>query len=96
MREGLNVLGVLDSLRAGSNRPNVPFILLHGTAFDPAQTTFRTVAQLREQMRASERLYESVVRATPHGEYRSTSDAGDVSIPFASVDAVAQSRERRD
>ena len=40
VREGLNFLDVLQDLRAGGARPDVPLILLNGTAIDPAQAQF--------------------------------------------------------
>ena len=65
VREGLNFLDVLEDLRAGAPRPDVPLILLNGTAIDPAQAQFRSEAQLQEQISASRRLYESVVDSAP-------------------------------
>jgi Alpha/beta hydrolase family len=70
VREGLNFLDVLEGLRAGGIRPDVPLILLNGMAIDPAQAPFRSEAQLQEQITASRQLYESVVDAAPEGEYR--------------------------
>ena len=89
MREGLNFLDVLSDLRGGGNRPDVPLILLNGTAIDPSQTQFRSEAQLQEQISASRRLYESVVAAAPKGEYRAIVEASHSNIPMVSPDAVA-------
>jgi pimeloyl-ACP methyl ester carboxylesterase len=89
VREGLNFLDVLEDLRAGGIRPDVPLILLNGTAIDPAQAQFRSETQLQEQIDASRRLYESVVEAAPQGEYRAVPVATHSSIPLVSPDAVA-------
>jgi pimeloyl-ACP methyl ester carboxylesterase len=89
VREGLNFLDVLEDLRAGGPRPDVPLILLHGTAIDPTQAQSRSEGQLQEQISASRRLYESVVKAAPHGEYRPISEASHSNIPLVSPDAVA-------
>lgn len=89
VREGLNFLDVLNDLREGGSRPDVPLILLHGTAIDPSQAAFRSETQLREQISAGRRLYESVVAAAPQGEYRAISEASHSNIPMVSPDAVA-------
>ncbi len=89
VREGLNVLEVLQDVRAGGTRPGVPLILLNGTAIDPAQAQFRAEAQLHEQISSSRRLYESVVDAAPEGEYRAIPEASHSSIPMVSPDAIA-------
>lgn len=90
VQEGLNFLDVLEDLRAGGSRPDVPLILLNGTAIDPAQTQFRSEAQLQEQIGASRRLYESVVHAAPKGEYRGIPEASHSNIPMVSPDAIAE------
>lgn len=90
VREGLNFLDVLDDLRAGGIRPDVPLILLSGTAIDPAQGQFRSKAQLQEQLSAGRRLYESVVDSASEGEYRAIPEASHSSIPLVSPDAVAE------
>jgi pimeloyl-ACP methyl ester carboxylesterase len=89
VREGLNFLDVLEDLRAGGARPDVPLILLNGTAIDPAQAQFRAEPQLDEQISASRRLYQSVVYTAPEGEYRALPEASHSSIPMVSPDAVA-------
>jgi pimeloyl-ACP methyl ester carboxylesterase len=89
VREGLNFLDVIEDLRAGGGRPDVPIILLNGTAIDPSQTLFRSEAQLQEQISASRQLYASVVDAAPEGEYRAVPEASHSSIPMVSPDAVA-------
>lgn len=89
VREGLNFLDVLEDLRAGGSRPDVPLILLNGTAIDPSQAQFRSEQQLQEQIRASRRLYESVVGAAPGGEYREVPEASHSTIPMAAPEAVA-------
>ena len=66
----LNFLEVLEDLRAGGSRPDVPLILLNGTAIDPSQARFRSKERLQAQINASRRLYASVVDAAPEGEYR--------------------------
>jgi pimeloyl-ACP methyl ester carboxylesterase len=89
VREGLNFLDVLDDLRAGGSRPDVPLIILNGTAIDPSQAQFRSEAQLRQQISDSRRLYESVVAAAPQGEYRAVPEASHSNIPMVSPAAVA-------
>ena len=89
MQEGLNFLDVLEELRAGGRRPDVPLILLNGTAIDPSQTQFRSEEQLQAQISASRGLYAAVVDAAPDGEYRDTPEATHSSIPMANTDAVA-------
>jgi pimeloyl-ACP methyl ester carboxylesterase len=90
VREGLNFLDVLEDLRAGGSRPDVPLILLNGTAIDPSQTLFRSEAQLQRQVNASRRLYASVVDVAPEGEYRAIPEASHSTIPMVSPDAVAE------
>ena len=94
VREGLNFLDVLEDLRAGGSRPDVPLILLNGTAIDPAQAQFRSEAQLQEQISASRRLYESVVDAAPEGEYRAIPEASHSSIPVPIAFALPSPRCR--
>ena len=89
VREGLNFLDVLEELRAGGNRPDVPLILLHGTAIDPSQAQFRSEVQLQAQIDAGRRLYESVVDAALNGEYREVPEASHATIPMMAPDAVA-------
>jgi pimeloyl-ACP methyl ester carboxylesterase len=89
MQEGLNFMDVLEDLRAGGSRPDVPLILLNGTAIDPSQTQFRSKEQLQAQINASGRLYASVVDAAPEGEYRDIPEATHASIPLTSPAAVA-------
>lgn len=89
MQEGLNFMDVLEDLRAGGSRPDVPLILLNGTAIDPSQTQFRSKEQLQAQINASRRLYASVVDAAPEGEYRDIPQATHSSIPLTSPATVA-------
>lgn len=89
MQEGLNFMDVLEDLRAGGSRPDVPLILLKGTAIDPSQTQFRSKEQFQAQINASRRLYTSVVDAAPEGEYRDIPEATHASIPLTSPAAVA-------
>jgi len=89
VREGLNFLEVLDDLRAGGGRPDVPFILLNGTAIDPSQVQFSTKELLQSQIDASRRLYEAVVAAASDGEYRAIPEASHSSIPMISPEAVS-------
>ena len=89
MREGVNFLEVLEDLRAGGSRPDVPLILLNGTAIDPSQAQFRSQDQLQAQINASRRLYASVVDAAPDGEYRDLPEATHATIPLTSPAAVA-------
>jgi pimeloyl-ACP methyl ester carboxylesterase len=93
VREGLNFLDVLEDLRTGGSRPDVPLILLNGTAIDPSQAQFRSEAQLQEQISASRRLYTSVVAAAPEGEYRAIPEASHSTIPMVSPDAIAEAVE---
>jgi hypothetical protein len=89
VREGLNFLEVLEDLRAGGTRPDVPLILLNGTAIDPAQAQFQSAPQLEAQLNASRRLYKAIVDAAPHGEYRAVPEASHSNFPMVSPDAVA-------
>jgi pimeloyl-ACP methyl ester carboxylesterase len=89
VREGLNFLDVLGDLRTGGSRPDVPLILLQGTAIDPSQAQLRSEVQLQAQIDASRRLYESVVDAAPEGEYREVPGASHAAIPMVAPDAVA-------
>lgn len=88
-QEGTNVLALFDELRAGGDRPDVPMIILSGTAIDPAQTMLAAEAQLREQIVGSEKLYAAIVAKSPRAEHRSLDDASHPTIPMARPDAVA-------
>jgi pimeloyl-ACP methyl ester carboxylesterase len=88
-REGTNVIALFDELRSGGPRPDVPLIILSGTAIDRAQTLFASDDQLREQINGSQRLYDAMVR-TAGGEHRIVNDASHTTIPMARPDAVAQ------
>jgi pimeloyl-ACP methyl ester carboxylesterase len=88
-REGGRILADLADLRAGGPRPDVPLIILSGTAVDPAQTMFQSEEVIREQIRGSERLYADIAAAAPRGEHRSLPDASHVTLPMARPDAVA-------
>lgn len=89
-REGLNVLAVLDELRAGGPRPDVPLIVLSGTEPDPGQMVFAPEDVLREQIAASEPLFAAIAAAAPHGEHRSLAGASHVDIPMTRPAAVAE------
>jgi pimeloyl-ACP methyl ester carboxylesterase len=88
-REGTNVLALFEELRSGGPRPNVPLIILSGTAIDRAQTLFASETQLREQIDGSQRLYHAMI-ATAGGEHRILDDASHPTIPMTRPDAVAQ------
>jgi pimeloyl-ACP methyl ester carboxylesterase len=88
-REGLNLVDVFDELRAGGARPDVPMIILSGTAVDVQQTMFLPAALVREQIAGSERLFDALAAATPRGEHRTLEDASHITIPMSRPDAVA-------
>jgi pimeloyl-ACP methyl ester carboxylesterase len=88
-REGTNVLSLFDELRSGGPRPDVPLIILSGTAIDRAQTLFASESQLREQIDGSQRLYHAMI-ATAGGEHRILDGASHPTIPMTRPDAVAQ------
>jgi hypothetical protein len=85
----VNVQALLDELRAGGPVPDVPLIVLSGTAIGAEQTMFQSEDNLREQIAGSQRLFEAIAAATPHGEYRVLADASHVTIPMVRSDAVA-------
>ncbi len=87
--EGTNVLALLDELRAGGDRPDVPMIVLSATGVDSGQLMFASEADLREQIAGSTRLYADLAAAAPQGEHRSLSDASHASLPLVRPDAVA-------
>jgi pimeloyl-ACP methyl ester carboxylesterase len=87
--EGVNVQALLDELRAGGPVPDVPLIVLSGTAIGAEQTVFQSEENLREQVAGSQRLFEAIAAATPHGEHRVLTDASHVTIPMVRSDAVA-------
>jgi pimeloyl-ACP methyl ester carboxylesterase len=89
LHEGLNVLAVLEDLRRGGPRPNVPVTILSATGIDAQQLMFATEDQLREQIRASERLYAALAESTPQGEHKTLADASHATMPMARPDAVA-------
>ncbi|MEU3622791.1 hypothetical protein BS329_09700 [Amycolatopsis coloradensis] len=89
VREGANVQALFDELRAGSPLPDVPLIVLSGTAIGAEQTMFQSEDNLREQIAGSQRLFEAITSATPHGEHRVLSDASHITIPMVRPDAVA-------
>jgi pimeloyl-ACP methyl ester carboxylesterase len=74
IREGLNVQALLDELGAGGPVPDVPLIVLSGTAIGAEQTVFQS---------------EEIAAATPHGEHRILADASHITIPMVRSDAVA-------
>ncbi|OJY62767.1 MAG: hypothetical protein BGP09_16955 [Rhizobium sp. 60-20] len=89
LREGSNVLAILDDLRAGGARPDVPLIVLSGTDIDAAQKLFASEGQLREQIAASGKLFASIAAKAPCGEHRSLPGTTHISIPMVRPDAVA-------
>ena len=89
IKEGLNVLTIMDELRAGGPLPDVPVVVLSGTAIGPEQTAFHSEANLREQIAGSQRLFDAVAASAARGEHRSLPDASHVSIPMTRPDAVA-------
>lgn len=101
--EGVNVQAILDELRAGGPMSDVPLIVLSGTAIGAEQTIFQSEEHLREQIAGSQRLFEAIAAATPHGEHRVLTDASHITIPMVRSDAVAEAardllsriRERR-
>jgi pimeloyl-ACP methyl ester carboxylesterase len=90
IREGLNVLSVMDELRAGGPLPDVPLIVLSGTAIGPEQTVFQTEDNLRAQIAGSQRLFDAIAASVSEGEHRSLPDASHVSLPMARPDAIAE------
>jgi pimeloyl-ACP methyl ester carboxylesterase len=89
IKEGLNVLAIMDELGVGGPLPDVPVIVLSGTAIGPEQTAFQSEDNLREQIAASQRLFDAVAARAAHGEHRSLPDASHVSLPMTRPDAVA-------
>ncbi|NIH88334.1 alpha/beta fold hydrolase [Amycolatopsis granulosa] len=89
VREGANVLALLDELRAGGPVPDVPVIVLSATAVGAEQMIFQSEDNLREQVAGSQRLFEAITAATPHGEHRVLADASHITIPMVRADAVA-------
>ena len=89
LHEGLNVLAVLEDLRRGGPRPNVPVTILSATGIDAQQLMFATEDQLRDQIRASERLYAALAESAPQGEHKTLADASHATMPMARPDAVA-------
>ena len=94
LREGLNVLAVLDDLRGGGQRPSVPTIILSATGIDTQQLMFATEDQLREQLQGSEALYEAITTAQPDCEHVTIADASHASLPMARADAVSDAVRR--
>jgi pimeloyl-ACP methyl ester carboxylesterase len=88
-REGLNVLAVLEDLRRGGPRPNVPIAILSADGIDAQQLMFATEDQLRDQIRASERLYDALAAAAPQGKHQTLADASHATMPMTRPDAVA-------
>lgn len=89
LREGLNVLAILDDLRGGTLRPDVPVTILSATGTDTQQLMFATEDQLREQIQGSERLYDAIAAALPQGEHLTVTDASHITLPMARPDAVS-------
>ncbi len=90
IKEGLNVLSVMDELRAGGPLPDVPLIVLSGTAIGPEQTVFQTEDNLRQQIAGSQRLFDAIAASVSDGQHRSLSDASHVSLPMTRPDAIAE------
>ena len=89
LQEGSNVLAIMDELRAGGPLPDVPLIVLSGTAIGPELTAFQTEDNLREQIAGSQRLFDAIAATAGQGEHRSLPDASHVSLPMTQPDAVA-------
>jgi pimeloyl-ACP methyl ester carboxylesterase len=89
IKEGLNVLAIMDELQVGGPLPDVPLIVLSGTAITPEQTAFQSEDSLRQQIAGSQRLFDAIAAAAPQGEHRSLPDASHVSLPMTRPDAVA-------
>jgi pimeloyl-ACP methyl ester carboxylesterase len=90
IKEGLNVLSVMEELRAGGPLPDVPLIVLSGTAIGPEQTVFQTEDNLRAQIAGSQRLFDAIAASVSDGQHRSLSDASHVSLPITRPDAIAE------
>ncbi len=88
-REGSNVLAILDDLRVGGARPDVPLIVLSGTDIDAAQKVFASEDQLREQIAASGRLFSEIAAKASHGEHRLLPGTTHINIPMVRPDAIA-------
>jgi CheY-like chemotaxis protein len=84
------VLSVMDELRAGGPLPDVPLIVLSGTAIGPEQTVFQTEDNLRQQIAGSQRLFDAIATSVSDGQHRSLSDASHVSLPMTRPDAIAE------
>jgi len=89
IKESLNVSSVMDEVRAGGPLPDVPLIVLSGTAIGHEQTVFQTEDNLRQQIAGSQRLFDAIAASIPHGQHRSLPDASHVSLPMARPDAIA-------
>jgi len=89
-REGANAPALLDELRAGGPRPDVPMIILSGAGIDATQTMLATEDQLRLQIEGSHKLYDAITAAATNGEHRVLNDASHITIPLARPDAVAR------
>ena len=89
IKEGLNVLSVMEELRTGGPLPDVPLIVLSGTAIGPEQTVFQTEDNLREQIAGSQRLFDDIAASVSNGQHRSLPDASHVSLPMTRPDAIA-------
>jgi len=82
-REGLNALAILDDLRGGALRPDVPVTILSATGIDAQQLMFATEDQLREQIQGSERLYDAIAATLPQGAHLTVTDASHATLPMA-------------
>lgn len=89
-REGLNVLAILDELRTGGPRPDVPLTVLSGNEPDAGQLVFAPEAMLREQIAAAEPLFAAIASGAPRGEHHVLAGASHVDLPMVRADAVAE------
>lgn len=89
-REGVNVLSILDELRTGGPRPDIPATILSATGTDDMQRTLAGADQLREQIEGSERLFATVAAAQPHWRHETLTDASHTTLPMVRPDGVAE------
>ena len=90
IKEGLNVLSVMDELRAGGPLPDVPLIVLSGTAIGPEQMVFQTEDNLRAQIAGSQRLFDAIAASVSDGQHRSLSRRLARLLPMTRADAIAE------
>ncbi|MFC0624193.1 alpha/beta fold hydrolase [Kribbella deserti] len=89
LHEGLNVLALLEELRAGGPLPDVPLIVLSGASVDASQTMFQPEELVREQVTASHVLYDAIAAKSPRGEHHSLPTAAHVTLPLTHPHAIA-------